>query len=229
MGGQTLSKLRGSLITRPIQRFNIESRTEKLLKEEKPLRAPHYPSTEELVENIRRERPDIIEESSKKDTDLLKKLQNVYVSSNDPEFFDQDSNTKVNYDNPERPMPGKGIRSSPSYGFAEASQLKGSVIQGKITIDTAQLMMNEFARNPASDTLSLLAQNHQIPLQKLVHMLENFRVFHLYKDTSADGAINEENDPLRAKADWVSIEDSELSLKKSQETSPPIKSLPGKS
>ena len=108
MGGQTLSKLRGSLITRPIQRFNIESRTEKLLKEEKPIRAPHYPSTEELVENIRRERPDIIEESSKKDTDLLKKLQNVYVSSNDPEFFDQDSNTKVNYDNPERPMPGKG-------------------------------------------------------------------------------------------------------------------------
>merc|ERR1711860_404155 len=54
--------------------------------------------------------------------------------------------------NPERPMPGKGIRSSPSYGFAEASQLKGSVIQGKITIDTAQLMMNEFAKNPTSDT-----------------------------------------------------------------------------
>ena len=161
MGGQALSKLRGTLVTRPIQRFNIESRTEKLLKEEKPTRAPHFPSTEELVENIRRDRPDIIEEASKKDTDLLKKLQNVYVSSNDPEVFDKDSNAKVNYDNPERPMPGKGIRSSPSFGFAEASQLKGNIIQGKINIDTAQSMMNEFARNPTSDTLSLLSQNHE--------------------------------------------------------------------
>ena len=77
--------------------------------------------------------------------------------------------------------------------------------------------------------MKCLLLNTRIQLRKLVHMLENFRVFHLYKDTSSDGAINEENDPLRAKADWVSIEDSELSLKKSQETSPPIKSLPGKS
>ena len=58
-------------------------------------------------------------------------------------------------------MPGKGIRSSPSFGFAEASQLKGSVLHGKITIDTAQMMMNEFAKSPTSDTLSSLSQNHQ--------------------------------------------------------------------
>ena len=53
MGGQAFSKLRGSLITRPMQRFNIEARTEKLLKKEKPIVAPKHLSDQELVEKIR--------------------------------------------------------------------------------------------------------------------------------------------------------------------------------
>lgn len=226
--GQTISKLRGSLVTRPIQRFNIESRTEKLLKEDKAIRAPQFPSNEELVENIRRERPDIIEAASKKDTNLLKKLEDVYVSSSDPQIFDHESNSKVNYDNPERPMPTKGIRSSPSYGFAEASQLKGSVHRGKMSIETAQLMMNQFANNPTSETLSSLSQNHQIPLQKLVNMLENFRVFNMYKSEVDEATNEDDNNPLRAKADWVSIEESELTVKKTQLPNSSTKSLPGK-
>ena len=74
----------------------------------------------------------------------------------------------------------------------------------------------------------MFAYNPRIPLQKLVHLLENYRIFHLYKDTTSDEEINKENDPLRAKADWVSIDESELSVKKSQERSP-IKSLPRES
>ena len=159
MGGQAISKLRGSFVTRPLQRFNIESRTEKLLEKEKPQRAPQFPSTVEMVENIRRERPDIIEAASKKDTDLLKKLEDVYVSSQDPQHFDHEINSKITY-NPERPMPSKGIRSSPSYGFSEASQLKGSVNSGKTTLDTAQLMMAEFSKNPTADTLSSISSTH---------------------------------------------------------------------
>ena len=159
MGGQTISKLRGSLVTRPIQRFNIESRTEKLFEKEKPQRAPQYPSTVEMVENIRRERPDIIEAASKKDTDLLRKLEDVYVSSEDPQHFDHEINSKIAY-NPERPMPAKGVRSSPSYGFSEASQLKGSVKSGKITLDIAQSMMAEFSKNPTAETLSSISSTH---------------------------------------------------------------------
>ena len=159
MGGQTISKLRGSLITRPIQRFNIESRTEKLLAKEVPQRAPQYPSAQEMIDTIKRERPDIIEAASKKDTDLLKKLEDVYVSSQDPQHFDRDINSKISH-NPERPMPGKGVRSSRAFGFSEASQLKANVNHGKITIDTAQDIIGEFSKHPTRETLTSLSSTH---------------------------------------------------------------------
>ena len=92
MGGQTFSKLRGSLITRPMQRFNIEARTEKLLKKEKPIAAPKHLSDQELVEKIREERPEIAEAALKKDDILLERLKDVYTTSNDPEDFDAEVN-----------------------------------------------------------------------------------------------------------------------------------------
>ena len=206
-----------------------------------------------MVENIRRERPDIIEAASKKDKDLLKKLEDVYVSSQDPQHFNQDINSKMTY-NPERPMPAKGVRSSPSYGFSEASQLKGNVTSaGKVTMDTAQLIMAEFSRSPTADTLSLISSTHgwvenqylvkplepgvqrskliisafknnadqifyfRIPPEKLASTLEYFRIFHLSKATPTEAESETvEDNPLKAKSDWVSIEDSELSGKKKQ-------------
>ena len=65
MGGQTFSKLRGSLVTRPMQRFNIEARTEKLLKKEKPTLAPKHQSDQELLDKIREQRPEIAEAAIK--------------------------------------------------------------------------------------------------------------------------------------------------------------------
>ena len=57
--GQTISKAHGSLITRTIQRFNIEARTDKVLAKEKPTSAPRFKSDEELLESIRQDRPDL--------------------------------------------------------------------------------------------------------------------------------------------------------------------------
>ena len=38
--GQLASKIKGHYVTRTLQRFNLESRTEKILKQEKPAAAP---------------------------------------------------------------------------------------------------------------------------------------------------------------------------------------------
>ena len=35
--GSALTKMRGSLVTRPMQRYNIESRTEKLMEKDKAI------------------------------------------------------------------------------------------------------------------------------------------------------------------------------------------------
>ena len=57
--GQTISKARGSLITRTVQRFNIEARTDKYLEKDKPTSAPRFKSDTELIDSIRQDRPDL--------------------------------------------------------------------------------------------------------------------------------------------------------------------------
>ena len=160
MGGQAFSKLRGALITRPIQRFNIEARTDRLLKQEKQKIAPRYESDQELLEEIRQERPEIAEAATKKDAKLLGRLKDVYVASTDPQDFDPDINRKLP-ENPDRPLPGRGVRSTPTAGFSEASLLKGSVNSGKLNIDTIQRILSDYSLNkPTPDELDNVANNH---------------------------------------------------------------------
>ena len=75
--GQTVSKLRGHLITRPLQRFNIDSRTEKLLNREKPIPAPKFRSDVEALEKLRAQHPEVLEEVQKRDAVLEERLKRV--------------------------------------------------------------------------------------------------------------------------------------------------------
>ena len=76
--GKTLSKLRGQMITRPIQRFNIESRTEKILSQEKPTPAPKYQTDIDLLQKIRHENPEILEETRNRNSLLDQRLKQVW-------------------------------------------------------------------------------------------------------------------------------------------------------
>ena len=76
--GKTMSKLRGQMITRPIQRFNIESRTEKILSQEKPTPAPKYQTDIDLLEKIRHENPEIFEETRNRNSLLDQRLKQVW-------------------------------------------------------------------------------------------------------------------------------------------------------
>jgi hypothetical protein len=75
--GKTLSKIRGHLITRPVQRFNIEHRTEKLLARDKPIQAPKFQTDIDLLEKVRRENPEILEETRNRDPLLEDRLKQV--------------------------------------------------------------------------------------------------------------------------------------------------------
>ena len=155
MGGQALSKMRGSLITRPMQRFNIEARTDKILNKEKSVSSPKYPSDKELLEEIRQDRPEIVEAATKKDTEFLSKLQNIYVASSDPEDFDADINRKVP-ENPDRPFPGKFVRGSPTAGFVEAGQIMAETKYKKLALDEIQLLLNKFPHKYSSKSSVIL-------------------------------------------------------------------------
>jgi len=157
--GQTFTKLRGSLITRPLQRYNIESRTEKLLAENEPVRAPKFQSDKELLEALRRERPEIAEAAVKQDPVLLSRLEKVYVTSEDPDTYDVDNNRKLSV-NPDRPMPGKFVRSQTKPGFTEASQLV-TMRTGFASLSTLQTLMERYAKNPSAETAQTLAAQYK--------------------------------------------------------------------
>ena len=50
----------------------------------KPHRAPMYKSDAELLEEVRRENPQLLDTAMKKDEELYDRLKSVYVSSTDP-------------------------------------------------------------------------------------------------------------------------------------------------
>ncbi len=85
MGG-VLGKMRGHLVTRPMQRYNIESRAEKVLERDAavPRPAPKFQSDRELLQEIRRMNPAVAEAAAKKDADLHSRLKEVRATANRP-------------------------------------------------------------------------------------------------------------------------------------------------
>lgn len=82
------------------------------MKKDEPRPAPKYQSDAELLQSIRQDRPDLADAAIKKDSQLLTKLESIYVTSEDPEHFDiETDNNRKRYINPDRPMPEKGVQS----------------------------------------------------------------------------------------------------------------------
>ena len=160
MGAQ-LSKVRGAFITRPRQRFNIEARAEKLLAKEEPKRAPRFDPDKEMLENIRQGNPEEIDVATKKDTDLLRKLEQVYVSSTDPNIFDPADSLATQARNPDRPLPKSGVRSSLTSGFSEANRLYPNTYLGKISIDELQNFLTSFADEPSANKMQSMAKQNK--------------------------------------------------------------------
>lgn len=79
--GQALTRFRGTVVTRPLQRYNIQSRTEKKFEEGKPERAPFYPSDREILEQMRQSNPTFAENEAKKDDQLYDRLKTVRIGT----------------------------------------------------------------------------------------------------------------------------------------------------
>jgi hypothetical protein len=77
--GQALGKVRGALVTRPLQRYNIEARAEAVFEKDQatPRRAPQFKSDRDLLEEIRRTNPAIAEAAARKDDVLHGRLKEV--------------------------------------------------------------------------------------------------------------------------------------------------------
>ena len=100
--GNAVSRVYGSIVKRPLQRYNVETRAEKVITKTEdptspPKRAPMFDADllarEEAVRNNK--------SIHKIETDLLDRLKVVYVDSKDPPTA-PDPKTEFN---PSRPLP----------------------------------------------------------------------------------------------------------------------------
>ena len=69
--GNQVSRVYGFLVKRPLQRYNVDNRAEKMINKfedpvAKPHRAPMYKSDAELLEEVRRENPQLLDTAMKK-------------------------------------------------------------------------------------------------------------------------------------------------------------------
>lgn len=82
-----------SLPKRAIQRFNVESRAQKILSQEKPKPAPLHKANVQELERLLKDSPDWLNKINLKDTALNDRLKQVYVSAE--EKFDRYDSTRV--------------------------------------------------------------------------------------------------------------------------------------
>ena len=76
--GKGFSRLRGHLITRPVQRFNIEARTDTLLDADKPVPAPKHKSDLEARQKVLEKHWDQVDKDIKqKDASHSDRLKEV--------------------------------------------------------------------------------------------------------------------------------------------------------
>ena len=77
--GSAASRLRGTLLTRPIQRYNAENRAQKVLERQTEVaaRAPKFTSDERLLDELRRTNPELVREMHRRDDGLHQRLKEV--------------------------------------------------------------------------------------------------------------------------------------------------------
>lgn len=189
--GKALSKVRGHFVTRPLQRFNIETRTERILDQEKPTVAPRYESDKVEVN------PKIKEAVAAKDDSLLQRLQQVYVETSEIR--------PIVENNPERPLPSRGVRGRVKPGF-QGAMVTGVAATGKISIDDAQTLLTSNRSNPEVNSASSLSLQYGLNEAEVEKLLTHYRVFKFIAAAPKTTASDEErrkNDPYLPQKDWV--------------------------
>jgi len=220
-----MTKMRGSLVTRTMQRYNIESRTEKLLEKDQvvPRPAPKFRSDKELLEEIRRTQPEIAEAATKKDDHFHKRLQDVFVTSTDPVKFDPDSLKQV--ENPDRPLPRRSIRERgddlvSQHPFSERFE---EIPKGKIHLEDAQEMLNRYRAAIPSNRIDAktASEMYSVSAKDAAAVMDHFAIFSLW--TNTDKEKPQVKDPLLPQPDWEERPDPETEKAKAREGQ-----LPGK-
>jgi hypothetical protein len=150
----------------------------------------------DFLRDLRRTDPSVAQAAVRKDEELLHRLKEVFVTSQDP--FDPDELKQPA--NPERPLPQKqnpALRAHfQDQHIFDATDIKPK--EGKISLTTAQDILAKAQGNPKANTPSVLAAAHGLKAAQVEDLLRHFAVFSLHQ-TDVTAATE---DPLQPQASW---------------------------
>lgn len=203
--GNKVSRVYGSMVKRPLQRYNVDHRAEKVVRKiEDPnaaaMRAPMYQSDADLLEEIRKQNPGMAEHAVRKDTGLHHRLKSVYVESTDPEV-------QVSPPDPSKPLPRN--TSQYSYDFVPAQlrmdtkDRKSRVLpRGKVTLEQTVNFLTHFKKTEGTFDHTAIAEQYRINPETAKQALRYFTIFNMMETKTRESEMSTP-DPLIAGKDWV--------------------------
>jgi len=208
--GNSASRVYGFLVRRPLQRYNVDSRAEKVVKKiEDPsapaMRAPMYQSDAELLEELRKTNPGMAESAVKKDSELYARLKDVYVESTDPELQNVDSSLKR--EKPGKPFPRD--TSQYSYDFVPAQIRQDMpdrgqriVAKGKVTLQQAVDILAKHKETGGEFGQEAIVNQYGLNAAATAGALRHFFIFGMFEtNTRKNESVTP--DPLVSGKDWV--------------------------
>jgi len=194
-----------------MQRYNVDHRAEKMItKFEDPAAAPHrapmFKSDADLLEEVRRENPELLAETVKKDDTLHDRLKTVYVSSTDPA---PDPRVEERED---KPLP-RDVRQHyedfvPAQMRVERAGLTRTLPRGKVTLDQAVEMLTRHSKTKGAFGVEEISEEYRLNKEVVTNSVKYFDIFSMMETkTREDESVVP--DPLQAGPDWESVSSRE--------------------
>jgi len=205
--GNSVSRVYGAVVKRPLQRYNVEHRAEKVInKIQDPdapaMRSPMYQSDAALLDEIRKTNPGMAESAVRRDGSLHQRLKSVYVESTDPVLEESSSH----------PIHAKNLPKDTaqySYDFVPAQlrldtdqQARRTLPRGKVTIGQAVDFLTRFKETRGTFDHGAIADQYRLNPETTKHAVDYFTIFNI-TETKTRESESTPPDPLVAGKDWV--------------------------
>uniref|UniRef100_T1P8S3 Uncharacterized protein n=1 Tax=Musca domestica TaxID=7370 RepID=T1P8S3_MUSDO len=162
-----------SVVSRQINRFNVENRAHRVLERDKPVPAPKYESNIRDMERTMELDPKFLDKLNKKDEALDQRLKSVYVTSED-KFIDYGIKRK---ETDEKALPMD--RRTPEdfeFGYKEPHR----VAPGRCTLRQALQFITDHQTEPEKWTAAKIAEEYKLKPELTENILKYFRSYSIY-------------------------------------------------
>jgi len=207
--GQQVSRIYGFLVKRPMQRFNVDHRAEKMVTKfedpnASPHRAPMFMSDAQLLEEIRKENPEVHAATTRKDDELHERLKSVYVSSSDPRLEEV-------HETESKPLPRDVTQHYqdfvPAQMRAERPGVARTLPRGKVSLDQSVEFLTKYSSSQGEFGATEISNQYRLNPEVVKNILNYYNIFNVM-ETKTRESETDRPDPLQAGPTWeVSTDD----------------------